>query len=130
MLKSRLLSIALVAAAAATMAVKPALADANIKVPFSFLVAGKRCPAGTYKVKSDATGKSVMLVGPDASVNFTWIIMPKPGAGDPNKVALWFDEANSDHVLRSIQYGPEATPLLDIHERRPGASQTQVSDGR
>ena len=130
MMKSHLLSFALVATAAVTLAAKPAFADANVKVPFSFLVGGKRCPAGTYQVKGDSTGKSVTMVGRDSSVNFTWIVMPKPGEGDPNRVALWFDKTNADHVLRSIQYGPEATPLLDVHERQPGEMQTLVSGGR
>lgn len=130
MLRSNFLTFALVATAAVTLTAKPALADGNVKVPFTFLVDGKRCPAGTYQVKSDATGKSVMLVGPNSSVNFSWIVMPKPGEGDPNKVALRFDDKNSDHVLRSIQYGPKATAILDIQQEQAGELQTPGSRGR
>lgn len=130
MLRSHLLSFAALAAAGAMFTAKPALADANVKVPFSFTVGGKLCPAGTYQVKSDATGKSVLLVGPGSSVNFTWIVMPKPGAGDPDKVALRFDETNSGHVLRMIQYGPDATPILDMQEQQPGELRAPGSRGR
>ena len=53
MLNSRFLLVALVATATATLSAKPAHADASVKVPFSFTVDGKLCPAGTYRVKSD-----------------------------------------------------------------------------
>ena len=129
MLRSHFLSVALAATAAVTLAAKPALADANVKVPFSFTVGGKKCPAGTYQVKGDATGKSVLLVGPGSSVSFRWIVMPKPGDGDPSKVALRFDETSSGHTLRSIQYGPAATPLLD-EEQQSGELQSPGARGR
>lgn len=130
MLKSQFLSIALVATAAVTFAATPALADGNVKVPFSFTVEGKLCPAGTYQVKGDATGKSVLLVGPGSSLSFRWIVMPKPGDGDPNKVALRFDETNSGHTLRSVQYGPEGTPILDQKDQETGEQGTPGSRGR
>ena len=130
MLRSHFLPLAVLATVAITLAAKPAFADANIKVPFSFTVAGKKCPAGTYQVKGDATGKSVLLVGPGSSVSFRWIVMPKPGDGDPSKVALRFDETSSGHTLRSIQYGPEATPLLDGQEQQAGELESQGSRGR
>lgn len=130
MSRSPFLSFAVLAAAAVTFMAMPARADGNVKVPFGFMVGDKWCPAGTYQVRGDATRKSVMLVGPNSMVNFKWIVMPKPGDGDPNKVALRFDETTSGRVLRSVQYGPSSTPILDEDGQRPGELQTQGSRGR
>lgn len=130
MLKSHFLSLAVLATAAVTIMATPARADGNVKVPFGFTVGDKWCPAGTYQIRGDATGKSVVLVGPNSMVNFKWVVMPMPGDGDPNKVALRFDETGSGHVLRSVQYGPESTPLLDVKELHAGEAQSAGSRGR
>ena len=118
MLRPRFLLFALVATAAATLAAKPASADTSVKVPFSFTADGKRCPAGTYQVKVDPSSNSVTLVGRKSSNIFSWVVMPRTGEGNPQKVVLQFDREGSDHALRSIQYGRQATPRLDTHERQ------------
>lgn len=129
MLRSRFLIVALVATAAATLAAKPARADARVKVPFSFTVEGKQCPAGTYMVKGDATTDTVTLVGRDPSKIFSWIIAPNTTGADPNRVVLEFDQAGSEHVLRSIHYGSQATLRLDTRVR-PDESEDTVRGGR
>src|SRR5215469_7972020 len=116
MLSSRFVFVALLATATATLATKPARADAGVKVPFSFTADGKRCPAGTYQVKSDGGSNSVTLVGRDSSKIFSWVVKPRTGESSPNKVILRFDQAGSDHVLRSIQYGSQETLPLDKHQ--------------
>jgi hypothetical protein len=130
MLNSRFLLVALVATATATLSAKPARADASVKVPFSFTVDGKQCPAGTYRVKSDAPTNTVTLVGRDSSKIFSWIIVPKTGEGDPKKVVLQFDLAGSDHALRSIQFGSQATSRLDTHRQQSDEMQDTVRGGR
>ena len=129
MLRSRFLLVALVATAAATLAAKPAHADARVKVPFSFTVGGKRCLAGTYLVRGDAASNTVTLVGHNSSV-FSWIILPKVSEVDPNKVVLQFDQAGFDHALRSIQYGSQATARLDTHRQESDEEQESEHGGR
>lgn len=130
MLRSRFLFVALVATAAATLAAKPARADARVKVPFSFTVDGKRCPAGTYLVRGDAASDTVTLVGRDPSKIFTWIIVPKTTEVDPNRVVLQFDNAGSDHALRSIQYGVQSTERLDMRVRSSDETEDAARGGR
>ncbi|HEY6489870.1 MAG: hypothetical protein WCC26_04140 [Terracidiphilus sp.] len=130
MLSSRFLLVALVATATATLAATPARADARVKVPFSFTVDGKRCPAGTYLVKEDANTDTVILVGRDPSRIFSWIIAPDSIEVDPNRVVLQFDRAGSDHALRSIKYGSQGTLRLDTHVPKSAESEDNSSGGR
>jgi hypothetical protein len=130
MLRSRFLLVALVATATATLTVLPASADARIKVPFSFTVDGKRCPAGTYQVKGDPANNSVTLVGGDSSKIFSWIVVPMNREADPNKVSLQFDRAGADHALRSIQYGLQSTLRLDTHKRHSDEQEDTARGGR
>jgi len=130
MLRSRFLSVALLATAVTTLAAKPALADALVKVPFSFTVKGKLCPAGTYLLKGDATSNTVTLLGHDSSKIFSWIIVPRINEIDPSRIVLQFDQAGSDHALRSIQYGSQGTSRLDRDERRSEEMQDAGRGGR
>jgi hypothetical protein len=130
MLTSRFLLGALVATAAATFAVKPAHADVTVKVPFSFTVDGKQCPAGTYLVKLNPASYTVTLAGHDSSKIFTWVIVPTNEDANPNKVVLQFDGEGSDHTLRSIRYGSQTTSRLDLHPQRADDSENLVRGGR
>jgi hypothetical protein len=112
MFSTRSLLFALVATAAVSLATKPALADASVKVPFSFTVDGKKCPAGRYLVKGDATSNTVTLVGRDSSRIFSWIVIPNTAQGNSQSVVLRFEGAGPEHVLRSIQYGSQATARI------------------
>jgi hypothetical protein len=130
MLRSRFLLVALVATAVATMAAKPARADASVKVPFSFTVDGKWCPAGTYLVKRNTASNTVTLAGRDSSNIFSWIVMPTTNEQNPNKVVLQFDQEGSDHALRSIHYGTQSTSRLDTHVQRTDETQDAARGGR
>lgn len=130
MLKSGLLWAALIATAATTLAVKPARAEARVKVPFSFTIDGKLCPAGVYRVKSDNGNSAVTLVGRDSSKTFSWVVTPVTGADDPNRVVLRFNQAGTDHTLRSIQYGTQSTSRLDTHQNASDETENSVRGGR
>lgn len=130
MLRSRFLLVALVATATAALAAKPASAAARVNVPFSFTVDGKRCPAGTYQIKGDATNNWVALVGRDSSKIFTWVAVPASGEADPTKVVLQFDRDGSDHALRMIQYGSQSTLRLDTHKRQMDEEDDTARGGR
>ncbi|HUB30443.1 MAG TPA: hypothetical protein VL967_12120 [Terracidiphilus sp.] len=130
MLTSRFLLGALVATAAATFAAKPAHADVAVKVPFSFTVDGKQCPAGTYMVKRNAASYTVTLAGRDPAKVFTWVIVPTNSDGDRNKVVLQFDGQGSEHTLRAIRYGIDTTSRLDLHPQRTDESEDLVRGGR
>ena len=115
MFSTRSVMFALVATAAASFAAKPALADATVKVPFSFTVEGKKCPAGQYVIKGDASSNIVTLVGKHSKQIFSWILVPNTEAGSNPSVVLRFDESGAQHVLQSIKYGAQSTARLDKH---------------
>ncbi len=100
----------------AALATNPAMAS-TLKVPFSFTVAGKTCPAGRYTVKENAIGSYVTLTNEDSSRVFTWTL--GPGTPDPtdNNVVLKFDVAGQTHLLRSVQFGAMTTSRLDKNVR-------------
>jgi hypothetical protein len=105
--------LAPVVMAAAALATNTAMADTTLKVPFSFTVAGKTCPAGLYLVKRGTSSNLVTLQNKETAQAFSWII----GPGDPTPsdlaVTLKFDEMGDAHALRSVQVGPWITSRLD-----------------
>jgi hypothetical protein len=115
-IKLSTLVLASAAMAAVALTAIPAMASvtvtATVKVPFSFTVDGKQCPAGIYLVQRDTPGNFVRLQSKDASQNFGWIA-GSSDAKDGSRVVLSFDQLGQTHILRSIQYGPLATPRLD-----------------
>lgn len=128
MLRSGFLLAALVATSVGTLTAKPANAEARVKVPFSFTVNGKVCPAGTYRVKSDRENNAVTLIGRDGSKTFSWVVVPTVAAEDSNRVVLQFDKA--DHALRSIQYGAESTSRLDMPRHASDENNDAIGGGR
>jgi hypothetical protein len=115
-MRINLSTLVLASAAMATVALTaiPAMASATttVKVPFSFTVDGKECPAGVYSVQRDSPGNVVRLLSKDASQSFSWIAGWSADK-DGNRVVLSFDQLGQTHLLRSVQYGPLATPRLD-----------------
>jgi hypothetical protein len=99
--------------AAAVLATNSAVAETTLNVPFSFMVAGKACPAGHYIVKENPIGSLVTLSSEDSSRVFTWILNAAPENYDPAKVVLKFDVAGQAHLLRYVQIGPMMTSVLD-----------------
>ena len=103
--------------AAAVLATNSAMAETTLKVPFSFTVAGKTCPAGHYTVKENAIGSYVTLTDEDSSRVFTWVLGPGTPALTGNHVVLQFDVSGQTHLLRSVQIGSMTTPILDKNGR-------------
>jgi hypothetical protein len=106
-LRSFILVPAIVAAAAFTA--NSTMAE-SIRVPFNFVAGGENCPAGVYSVK--ASGDEVSLMGRGAS-SFMWLMHPGNSASPGGHVVLKFDQIGTEHVLRSVQYGPQETFRLD-----------------
>ena len=104
-----MLAPAMLAAAAFTS--QPAMAAAKLHVPFNFMAAGQRCPAGDYMVRSANRGSSVTLEGPAGKMFFL------TGPGEPNPldmhVIISFDREGQNYLLRSVQYGSKITNRLD-----------------
>jgi hypothetical protein len=100
--------------AAAALATNTAMAETTVKVPFSFTVAGKNCPAGLYSIQWESThGNLVTLKSKEVPQSFTWVVGPgDPTPGD-TAVVLRFDELGEMHALRSVQYGSQITSRLD-----------------
>ena len=106
-----LASAAMVAVALAT---NVARAETTVKVPFSFIVAGKVFPAGLYAIERDEKGHGfVTLAAKGSPQSISCLLVP--GAPEPTerKVALNFDLIGQTHVLQSIQYGAQITSRLD-----------------
>jgi len=103
--------------AAAVLATNSAKAETTLNVPFSFMVAGKACPAGHYTVKENPIGTLVTLTNEDSSRVFTWILGPGSPDFKDGEVVLKFDVAGQTHLLRTIQINSMTTPILDKNRR-------------
>ena len=116
--------------AGAALATTSARAEAVIKVPFSFNVDGKAFPAGLYAVRHDDRGNFVTLAAKGSEQSFSTILVP--GEPDPTdrKVALNFDVVGQTHFLRTIQYGPMSTSVLDKKAVQSERASLQRSGGR
>ena len=104
----------LVAAIIAAAALVPtsAIAEATLKVPFSFTAAGKTLPAGLYSVHEDLRGSFVTLTSKESMKSYMWVL----GPAEPNpkgEISLKFDHIGDNYALRSIQYGSKITSRLD-----------------
>lgn len=100
--------------AATVLASNSAMAETTtLNVPFSFMAAGKICPAGHYTVKENPIGTFVTLTNRDSSRVFTWLLSPGSPDRDAAKVVLKFDVTGSTHLLRTVQVGPMTTSVLD-----------------
>jgi hypothetical protein len=130
MFKPHFLFAALIATSTAAMVAKAAHADAKVRVPFSFTVDGKQCPAGQYLVRGDASSNTVTLVGRDSSRIFSWIVTPRTGDPKGTAIVLRFDHSGSANRLRSIQYGAQSTLRLDEKVRHTEEELDAPSGGR
>jgi hypothetical protein len=99
--------------AAAVLATNSAMAETALTVPFSFMVAGKKCPAGRYTVVESRLGTFVTLANEDSSRVFSWIVGPGSPDFTSGDVVLKFDVLGQTHLLRSVQFGSMMTRRLD-----------------
>ena len=116
---------------AAALATNVAKAETTIKVPFSFIVAGKTFPAGLYVISRDEKDHGyVTLLAKGSGQSYSCLL--EPGAPDPTdrKVALNFDLVGQTHLLQSIQYGPMITAKLDKKSLANERQNLQNSGGR
>jgi hypothetical protein len=113
--------------AVAAFASNTAMAEANVKVPFSFTAAGKVWPAGNYTIVKQSTRDFVTLISKESSLSFTALVGPGDAAPTDTQITLRFDEVANGHALRSIQYGPMVTSRLD---RKSMHSEYLTSSGR
>jgi hypothetical protein len=116
----RLVAVALLVMAASAFTATAAHA-VTLDVPFAFAVGNKVCPAGHYTVRADDLRSSVELVG--VSNGFKWVIHPGDAGPTDNRVILNFVDVGSQHLLRSIQYGPMTTSRIDKKTRELIAAQ-------
>ena len=123
-MRSILYNLVLVPAiAAAAFTTTAAVAETSLQVPFSFQVANKSFPAGTYSVARAHTGNFVTVKSKIDSSSFMLTVGPGDPAPADAHVILKFDELGPTHVLRSVQYQSSVSSRLDKHtpqnERTP-----------
>jgi hypothetical protein len=125
------LTLASVALAAVALSTIPAMAatTTTFKVPFSFTVDGKDCPAGIYSVQRDSLSKTVTLQSKNAPRGFIWVAAWAP-SDDSNRVTLKFDAEGQTHALRSVQFGPLVTARLDKKTRKIEDVSAQIEPGQ
>jgi hypothetical protein len=116
--RRQILALAMLALAGLTT--NAAMAQCKLKVPFSFVAAGKSYPAGTYTVTSDKMMGMLRVYGADGR-SFSAISIPGPDV-NPNTASLKFDHLGGTYYLNSIHDGWMATARLDSHikETVPG----------
>jgi hypothetical protein len=89
--------------------------QARVDVPFSFTAKGQSYPAGTYDLDMNANRTIVTMASKvDLGKQIQWYVHPTEPAATPAVVT--FDQAGTDHALKTIQLGDKVTPNLD---RRP-----------
>jgi hypothetical protein len=115
--------------AAAALATNTATAEI-LKVPFSFTVNGKNCPAGVYSVQREVSHNLVTLTSRETSQTFTWVVAPGDPAPTDSAVILRFNELGDTHALRSVQYGPLITSRLDKNTKQTEHMPTRIVQGQ
>jgi hypothetical protein len=116
---------------AAVLATNVAKAETTIKVPFSFIVAGKTFPAGLYVISRDEKDHGfVTLVAKGSGQTYSCLLTPGAPGPTERKVALNFDLVGETHLLQSIQYGPMITAKLDKKSLANERQNLQNSGGR
>ena len=89
--------------------------QARVDVPFSFTAKGQTYPAGAYDLAVNANHTIVTISSQvDLGKQIQWNVRPTEAAAYP--AVMTFDQAGTDHALRTIQLGDKVTPDLD---RRP-----------
>jgi type 1 fimbria pilin len=126
-IRNLILAPALMAAAA--LAVTTASAATQLNVPFSFTVAGKTCPAGTYTVERGVNVNSVILSSNDAARSFVWVTAPGEPLPTDQRVILTFDRSGDTHALQSVQFGNRITARLDKAGKKHEYEPTRVMTG-
>jgi hypothetical protein len=117
--------------AAAALAANSAMAETILKVPFSFTVAGKNCPAGLYAVQWESSRSNlVTLTSKDVPQTFTWVVGPGDPAPGETAVVLRFDEQGENHALQSVQYGSRITSRLDKKIKHTEHEKTRIVLGQ
>ena len=126
----RNLILATTAFAVVVLTAHSAMASATLKVPFSFTVNGKICPAGTYALDRDNITHMVHMRSVDSYESFNWVL--GPGSPDPTdtKIALKFDNEGETHALKFVQYGSEITSELSKGGKHSRESRSRVGEGR
>jgi hypothetical protein len=114
---------------AAALATTSARAEAIIKVPFGFTIDGKAFPAGVYAVRHDDRGNFVTLAAKGSDQSFSTILVPGEPDLTDRKIALNFDVVGETHFLRTIQYGPMITSVLDKKALQSERASLQRSGG-
>ena len=124
----RKLSLASAMLAAATLAAVPALAATPVTVPFSFVAAGKLCPAGQYNLERNRLNGLITLRSLDSTRTFAWVAGPGATSPASDQVVLNFDTHGQVRYLHSIQYGPSVTGRLD--RNAPEWTPSRVMEGQ
>jgi len=98
---------------AAALITTSAIAETTLNVPFSFSVAGKNCPAGTYSVEKNNLSTMVTLKSRNTPQSFSWVVSPGDPLPTDTRVVLKFDGIEGKYALHSVQYGAKITSKLD-----------------
>jgi hypothetical protein len=130
-MRSILYNLVLVPAiAAAAFTTTAAVAETTLQVPFSFKVADKSYPAGTYSVERTHTGDFVTVKGKNAPNSFMWTVGPGAPAPTDARVVMNFDEQGQTHILRSVQFESSITSRLDKHIKQNERAPMAITSGQ
>lgn len=126
----RKIVLAPVVMAAVALASQTAKAEATLKVPFSFSVAGKTLPAGLYTVDRGVGHNLVVLKSRSTANSFSWVIAPGDPAPTDTRVILTFESDGQKYNLHTVQYGSQVTSPLDKAPKHSEHRQTQIIAGQ
>jgi hypothetical protein len=96
-------------------------ATVDARVPFAFIVEGHTLPAGQYRVESELSDPSVLLIRGENGSKASMFVLTRPAAGhDPagDTPSLTFDRYENQYRLVSIweskEQGQEITPVRSM----------------
>ena len=117
----RSIVLATAALAVAALTIQTARAETTrVKIPFSFVAAGKSLPAGEYIVERNANTNFLSLQAQSTGQTILFVVSP---TGDGGKtVSLRFNEHDHVHALESVHYGSLSTSKVDKSRTREDVS--------
>jgi len=126
MIRNLILAPAFVAAAALATNVAHAT---TLRVPFSFSVNGKQCPAGYYSVERGFNNNVVTVASKDGSRSFTWVLHPGDPEPSSKAVMMRFENQGETHALQLVQYGSQVTTAMTKKSKRTEYPTTSIGAG-
>ena len=76
----------------------------SANVPFDFYVGGRKLPAGSYTIRMDGLGNTVLRLSDNKGHQSIVMTLASEGSGDPRKSTLLFNNYDGTHFLAEVRW--------------------------